>query len=357
MNPSLSPPEDRSLPPDRLLQYLDANGTVRSIGTAADWHHRRTHIVQAMESVMGRFPGPDVSRRVDLDVQVENETDRGSHLLRRISYLSEPGCRTPAYLCLPKEAIDDTSRSFPAVLCLHPTDFEIGAGVVVGLGGKANRQYAAELAELGYVTIAPVYPHLAGYAPDLVGLGYASGTMKAIWDNVRALDVLATLPCVRDGAFGAIGHSLGGHNAVFTAVFEPRIAAVVTSCGLDAFPDYMDGRAELWEHGQGWCQDRYMPRLAAYRGRLAEIPFDFHEVIAALAPRPVLVSAPRHDSNFRWQSVDRIVAAARPVFALFHAKTRLEVVHPDCDHDFPAAQRKMAFHLFEEVLRIRSSDD
>ena len=33
--------------------------------------------------------------------------------------------------------------------------------------------------------------------------------------------------------FGALGHSLGGHNAIFTAVFDPRLKVVVSSCGFD----------------------------------------------------------------------------------------------------------------------------
>lgn len=61
---------------------------------------------------------------------------------------------------------------------------------------------------------------------------YESGTMKAIWDNIRALDVLESLSFVRQGAFATIGHSLGGHNSVYTAVFDKRLRVVVSSCGL-----------------------------------------------------------------------------------------------------------------------------
>lgn len=94
-----------------------------------------------------------------------------------------------------------------------------------------------------------------------------------------------------------------------------------------------------------------MPRLAAYRGRLAEIPFDFHEVVAAIAPRRVLVIAPRGDDNFGWRSVDAIERAARPVFALHGAAAALEVVHPDCGHDFPHDMRAVAYEAVEQALR------
>ena len=94
-----------------------------------------------------------------------------------------------------------------------------------------------------------------------------------------------------------------------------------------------------------------MPRLADYKGRLADIPFDFQELIGALAPRHVFISAPLGDANFRWQSVDNIVKAALPVFKLHDASAYLRVVHPDCPHDFPDAMRQIAYRLFDERLK------
>jgi len=344
--------EPPRLPRETLLVYRNESGATVPVRTTADWQQRRSEIVRSMESVMGAYPGATSPKRVPLDVRIEEEIDRDTYVIRRISYQSEPGSRTPAYLCIPKAALAAAARTFPAVLCLHPTDQTAGAGVVVGLGGKPNRQYASELAARGYVTIAPAYPHLANYAPDLKGLGYASGTMKAIWDNSRALDLLAALPFVKTSAgFGAIGHSLGGHNSLYTAVFDPRISVVISSCGFDSYLDYYGGQPAVWKYGKGWCQDRYMPRLADYAGRLADIPYDFHEVLGALAPRPVFVNAPLRDANFSWQSVDRCLAAAREVYTLHEVKDRLTVAHPDSEHDFPDAQRETAYALLDAVLR------
>ncbi|HEY6167054.1 MAG TPA: alpha/beta hydrolase [Verrucomicrobiae bacterium] len=332
---------------DDLLLYRNEANVIFPVRNRADLQQRRAETLRAMQSVMGPLPGAE--KRCALDVKVEEEVDRGTYVRRFITYSSEPGSRTPAYLCIPKSAL--AGKVAPGALCLHPTDNTVGHGVVVGLGGKANRQYASELAERGYVTIAPNYPHLAKYAPDLKGLGWQSGTLKAVWDNIRALDILDSLPFVRHGKYGTIGHSLGGHNSVFTAVFDERIAVIVSSCGLDSFPDYYGGDPKRWLPGQGWCQERYMPRMADYAGRLAEIPFDFHEMIAALAPRPVFINAPLKDSNFKWESVDRIVAAARPVYRLLGNADGIRVEHPDCPHDFPDEMRQIAYRLFDQVLR------
>src|SRR5262249_45843988 len=156
-------------------------------------------------------------------------------------------------------------------------------------------------------------------------------TMKAVWDNIRGLDLLESLPFVRKNGFGAIGHSLGGHNAVYTAAFDDRIKVVISSCGLDSYRDYMDGNIK------GWTSERYMPKLLDYP--LAEIPFDFHEIIGTLAPRHCLISAPCGDTNFKWRSVDGIVAAASQIYALYGAPGNLRVEHPNCAHLFPPEMR------------------
>jgi dienelactone hydrolase len=337
------------LPRDRLLVYRGANNDELPVKSVVDWQLRRAEIVRNMQAVMGKLP--DAEKKCPLDVQIEEEVDRGTYIRRLITYASEPGSRVPAYLCIPKSVLESKDRRASAVLCLHGTDNVVGHGVVVGVGGRPNRQYASELAERGYVTLAPNYPLLAKYQPDLKTLGWESGTLKAVWDNLRGLDLLNSLPYVKPGRYGAIGHSLGGHNAVYTAVFDDRIRAVVSSCGLDSYVDYYGGDEKNWLPEKGWTQTRYIPKLRDYRGRLAEIPFDFHELIGALAPRNVLIIAPLKDSNFRHESVDRIATAAREVYGLYEKPDNLQVVHPDCEHDFPNEMRELGYRLFDRVLQ------
>ncbi len=329
-----------------LLQYRDADGAVRRAASPRDWLRRRAEILRGMEAIMGPLPaGSNGPPRFE----VSGEVDCGTYVRRALTYEADPGVGTPAYLLVPKRVLAAGGRA-PAVLCLHPTDDRIGPDVAVGLGGRPNRAYAAELAERGLVTFAPAYPLLARYQPDVRGLGYASGTMKAIHDNRRGIDLLESLPFVAAGGVGAIGHSLGGHNAVFTAAFDQRIRVVVSSCGLDLFSDYYGGDPGVWQPEKGWCQLRYMPRLLEYAGRLEQIPFDFAEVVGALAPRVCFLSAPTGDANFRWQSVDRIAEAARRVYALHGSSDRLFVEHPDSDHDFPEPMRLEAYELLTQAL-------
>jgi len=326
-------PPIRGLSRTNLLEYRDAAGAVRIARNPREWEHRRRDILDGMHKITGALPGKE--KRCPLNVAVEEEVDMGNYVRRAIIYSSEPNSRTTAFLCVPKAAL--AGKKAYGVLCLHPTDNTVGYKVVVGLGGRANRQYASELAERGYVTISPSYVQLASYQPDIDALGYTSGTMKAIWDNVRALDLLDELPFVQKGGYATIGHSLGGHNAIYTAVHDLRIRTIVSSCGFDSFLDYYGGNVK------GWVQPRYMMAIAPYVGRPQEIPFDFYELVAAMAPRPFFVNAPLRDKNFRHDSVDRIAAAALPVYRLYGKSAQIRVEHPDSDHDFPDSVRFAAY--------------
>ena len=303
------------------------------------WRSVRDRILAAAQQVMGDFPQTDRSGPPKWSVL--DEADCGSYIRQNISYEADEGCETTAFLCRPHDVSRDPR---PGVLCLHPTNGEQGYRDVVGLSGRENRNYASELAERGFVTISPSYPLMAAYQPDLGALGYKSGTMKAIWDNVRALDLLESFDFVAESGFGAIGHSLGGHNSVYTAVFDPRIQAVVSSCGLDSYVDYYN-----WSPGGGWSQDLYMPRINDY-GSPQAIPFDFHDLIASLAPRACLVSAPIDDDNFVWKSAAAVVDAAREVYRLYEAADQVQIIHPACPHDFPDDIRQLCYEFIGTAL-------
>ena len=202
----------------------------------------------------------------------------------RISYQADDGKRVPAYLYLPQ----DHDGPVAAMLCLHPTS-HLGKDVIAGGGTQPDRFYALELAARGYVVLAPDYPSFGEYPFDFPtdGAEYSSGTMKAIWNNIRAVDLLEQLPLVDPNRIGCIGHSLGGHNAIFTAAFDQRLRAIVSSCGFTAFHDYYQGDLT------GWTSDRYMPWIRERFDRDPDrMPFDFPELLGLLAPRAVFVNAP-----------------------------------------------------------------
>jgi pimeloyl-ACP methyl ester carboxylesterase len=197
------------------------------------------------------------------------------------------------------------------------------------------------------VTLAPDYPSFGEYQYTFpADSGYLSGSMKAIWDNMRAVDLLQSLPQVDGERIGCIGHSLGGHNTMFTAVFEPRIKALVSNCGFTRFHKYYNGAL------MGWTSDRYMPRIrTVHHNSPDEVPFDFTEIVAAFAPRPFLASAPVRDSNFEVSGVKDCIAVARPIYELHGVAGNLQANYPESEHDFPADARDVAYRFLDQHLK------
>jgi dienelactone hydrolase len=332
-----SPPP--ALNPRVLLEYLDPF-QLAPVTSPEHWGRRRAEILSAMEVVMGKLPTPD--KRVLLDATELETVETEKYTRKKVTFASEPGDRVSAYLLIPKEL---RARA-PAMLCLHQTT-PGGKDSPAGLADRPSLHYAHELANRGYVCIVPDYPSFGDYKYDFKSHGeYVSGTMKAIWNNHRAVDLLESLPQVDPDRIGVIGHSLGGHNALFTAAFDRRLKAIVTSCGFTAFHHYYKGDLK------GWTSDRYMPKIAsAYHNSPDEMPFDFHGVLSAIAPRAIFVCAPIRDDNFAVEGVRKVENEAAKVFDLLKVKDRLVFEYPDEAHDFPDPIRKKSYDWLDKILR------
>lgn len=324
-----------------LLTLNRPEGKQTAVDSLGDWGLRRAHVLANMQTVMGELPDP--SRRVALDVKTTAVESSDKYERRNITFASDPEDRVPAWLLIPH----GLKTPAPAMLCLHQTT-KIGKDEPAGLGGRPTLHYAHELAERGYVCIVPDYPSFGEYPFDFKTQGgkYKSGTMKAVWNNVRALDVLESLPEVDRDRIGAIGHSLGGHNALFTAAFDQRIRATVSSCGFTAFHHYYGGKLA------GWTSDRYMPLIRdAYKNDPDRVPFDFYEIVAALAPRAFFTNSPLHDGNFDAAGVKKIEERVKPIYELYAKGDGAKFVYPDSAHDFPDEIRKQAYQWLDRRLK------
>ncbi|MSU73285.1 MAG: acetylxylan esterase [Opitutus sp.] len=337
--------------PDKndLLYYLDQTGARHPVATQQEWNRRRNDVIANMQVVMG--PLPVIDHRLPLAVEVLKEGRLAKASWRRITYVAEAGDRAYAYLYIPDGL---NGRRAPAIVSLHGTTYPYyvprGESTPDKRPATGDTEYAQELAERGYVVIAPDYV-LRGpdYKTDPYKLGYASGTMKGIVNHIRAVDVLASLPEVDAGRIGAIGLSLGGHNALFLGVFEPRIRAMVSSAGFNTFFKYYSGKLK------GWTSDRYMPRIASeYGNDPARMPFDFTEILGVLAPRPVFVNAPRSDDNFEVSGVKDCVTSALPVYdKIFQAADNLVAQYPEGGHGFAPAARQAAYEYLDRWLALK----
>lgn len=323
-----------------LAYYLTEHGQKRAVKTQTDWEIRKPQIQLGMQKVMGPFPKPD--EKIPLSLEVLEEVAESSFTRRLVSYHTDSRSRrVQAYLFLPKAIV-----KLPAVLCLHQTT-AIGKKEPAGLGGNPQLHYARHLAERGFVTLAPDYPSFGDYPYQFPAEdGYISGTMKAIYDNHRAIDLLQELNQVDPENIGCIGHSLGGHNTIFTGVFDTRIKAMVSNCGFTRFHKYYNGNLK------GWTSDRYMPLIAKhYNSSPEQVPFDFPELIGSLAPRAFLASAPIRDGNFEVSGVKETIAEAKKIYQLYGATDNLEAIYPNAAHSFPEEARKKAYRFLDKHLK------
>jgi pimeloyl-ACP methyl ester carboxylesterase len=326
--------------PDKqhLLLRRDRRGIERPLQTAREWTQRRKQIIEALDRVLG--PAPRPRRFGSPEVRVLETIQESRYTRHKVAFRTPDDDWVPAWLLVPRER----SGAAPAVLCLHQTTPH-GKDEPAGLAGSLHLHYAAELAERGFVTLAPDYPRFGEYRADAYALGYASATQKGVVNHRAAIAVLANRPEVDPKRVGVIGHSLGGHNALFLAAYEPRVRAVVTSCGFNSFFKYQGGDLRGWSHAG------YMPRIASqFECDPRQMPFDFTEVLAAVAPRPVFINAPQQDDNFELSGVHDCVVAARPVYALLGAPDGLVLETPACGHDFPPEVRARAYAWLERVL-------
>jgi pimeloyl-ACP methyl ester carboxylesterase len=325
----------------RVMHYIDEQGRERPVANAEDWEKRRAAIKVGFGSVAGALPERGALAPVTVRIRVEEE--REMHVLKTVDLGIGGGVMLPCLLYIPKGIEPGEKRA--GIIALHPTH-KIGKLVVDGRSERPNRAYARELADRGFVVIAPDYPsfgELAGYgfATD----GFGSGTMAAIWNHLRCVDFLCAHAAVDGERIGAIGHSLGGHNAIFLALFDLRVKVVVSSCGWTPFHDYYGGNLK------GWAGERYFPRLRkVYELDPDRVPFDFYELIAAIAPRAFFSNSPLGDTNFDYRGVEKAAPEARKVYSLLGVPEKLRIAYPDADHDFPSDVREEAYRFLDRHL-------
>nr|MBI1230153.1 alpha/beta fold hydrolase [Cytophagales bacterium] len=330
-----------------LLGIREEDGLVKPIRNIGEWQKKKEAVIAAMQEVMGELPSRNglVALSLNyLDSMVEERFTRYT-----VSFESYPGFTAFAYLYLPKTSPD---VPVPGMLVLHSTG-DPGKRIVDGQTTLENRAVARELANSGYVVIAPDYPSYGDLKDhDFASDGFGSGTLLGIWNHMRSIDILQAIPQVHPERIGVIGHSLGGHNALFVAAFDERIRVVVSSCGWTPFGYYDIGEAAAARYGGRlgpWAQDRYMPAIKNYLPD-KRLPFDFPEIIGSLAPRAFFSNSPLGDGNFSVAGVRAGISTASEVYRFFGLEDNLQVQYPEAGHDFPVETRKAAYAFLDKHL-------
>ena len=154
-----------------------------------------------------------------------------------------------------------------------------------------------------------------------------SQTGRMVEDARAGVDVLSKDPIVDASRIYVFGYSIGGTVGLYAAALDSRIAGVVSISGFTPMrtdvPERGDGGVARYSSERG-----LMPRLGFFVGHEAQIPYDFHEVLAAIAPRPLLVVQPTLDRDATPADVAAAVEQARQVYALYGAADKLQLREP-----------------------------
>ncbi len=151
---------------------------------------------------------------------------------------------------------------------------------------------------------------------------------KMALDARHAVDAAAALPEVDPKRIYLVGYAMGGTVALLTAAMDDRVAGVVSIAGVNPWRTDAAGKGtgglERYAQLHGW-----IPRLGRFVGREARVPVDFPEILAAIAPRPALILAPRLDRYATAADVEAAVESARKAYALLGRPQDLRLEQPD----------------------------
>jgi pimeloyl-ACP methyl ester carboxylesterase len=146
-------------------------------------------------------------------------------------------------------------------------------------------------------------------------------------DTRVAIDALSKETQVDASRIYLLGYSMGANIALHTAVLDPRVKGVVSLNGFTPM------RTDTVDKGTGgiaryFREHDLLPRMGAFAGKESRLPYDYDELIAAIAPRPVYVLAAQFDRDATPADVKKAVEQARKVYALYNASNNLMLDEP-----------------------------
>ena len=209
-------------------------------------------------------------------------------------------------------------QKLPAIVWLHP--ISVSNGYVPGY--KRGDPVHITLARAGF----------AVFTFDQIGNGtrieeiqrfyqrYPHWSLlgKTVFDCTAAVDALITLEMIDAHRILVLGYGTGGMAALHAAALDSRIYGVVSLAGFTPMrldtPEKGTGGVARYTH---WMP--LIPRLGAFIGNETRIPYDYHEVLALIAPRPALIVNPTVDSQHTIQDVVQCVNESRKVYDLHQA--------------------------------------
>jgi uncharacterized protein len=303
----------------------------------AGWEHRAAIIREGILRGAQLDPLPP---RTPLNpvLRGERPVEAVGYSVENVAFESTPGFFVTGNLYRPWPR--PASAMHPAVLLAHGHARDPASG---GRFHESKQKLGATLARAGAVV----------FAFDMVGYGEATQhehktdeTLRLqLWNGMRAVDFLQSLPEVEAGRIGMTGESGGGTQTFLLTAVDPRIKVSVPVVMVSA-------------HFFGGCAcESGMPVH-----RSADHETNNVEIAALAAPRPMLLVSDGGDWTKNTPAVE--FPYIRRVYGLFGAgaEALVENVHlPDEGHDYgpskrAAAVRFLAKHLGLDLAKVTTAD-
>ena len=319
------------------LAPLLVDDSGRAITTREGWEQQRKQIRDEWRKFLG--PMPESRPAVKLEVLKTETLDAVERQLVR--YEGEPGLFVEGYLLRPTAA-NNSGAKRAGIVALHQTT-NASIDEVAGVSGPDSMQIGLKLAKRGFIVFCPrcflwqnakdlndaVAKHRERHPKSL-------GMAKMLYDAVRGVDVLESLPDVDAKRIGAVGHSLGAKEALYLAAFDDRIKAAVASEGGIGF------RSTNWD----------APWYLGPAIRNENFSLNHHQLLALIAPRPFLVlggeaGGGAADGDRSWP----LLEAALPVWRLCGEPIRLGLLNHRQGHSISKESFEKIAEWLETYLR------
>ncbi|MEX0611449.1 MAG: acetylxylan esterase [Pirellulales bacterium] len=281
-----------------------ADACLTDVKSWDDWAGRRELNRQQLREMLALEPLPE---RTPLRPVVTGKVEHADFTVEKLHFQSRPHLYVTANLYVPKN-LDGPA---PAVLyvCGHSASKKDG----VSYGNKTKYQHhGAWFARNGYVCLVIDTLQLGEiegihHGTYREGLwwwnarGYTPAGVET-WNSIRALDYLESRPEVDAERIGVTGRSGGGAYSWFLAALDDRIKVAVPVAGITNLKSHVvDGCVE------GHCDCMYF--VNTYR-------WDYAQLAALVAPRPLLISNTDQDRIFPLDGVMDIYNKVRRLYEL-----------------------------------------
>jgi hypothetical protein len=196
-------------------------------------------------------------------------------------------------------------------------------------------------------------PYLAALTPKNTPADQRTGAIAAwAWTLSRMTDVLSAEAKIDPKRISFIGHSRHGKAALLAAAFDPRAYSVwALQSGTAGAALDRDNVGELIGEITRTYPFWFAPAFAGFAGRQADMSIDQHQLLALIAPRPVLIGTGRRDQWGDPHGSYRALVGASPAYELYGVPKFSQT-----DPKVAATQGPLAFYMRPGLHGIHSQD-